>query len=183
MSTSPFGTSRDFDQAQSNRNVQPQKGGFALNYDDDEDTSPTRSPGKKLFGEGRKTNWTPAIDQTRDPNADPTKPVRVPHKTKKHNERSASSMGMARVMSNPQDSAPLVPSKAAKFIMNSDTTMKSLAELDRKSKHAIMRVSSNVFAKPDPTLSRVETMIPRKGGARSARGTMGTILAHNDGLK
>lgn len=48
-------------------------------------------------------------------------------------------MGMGRVLANPQDSAPTPNNKATKFIMNSGSQMQSLTDLDRKTKHAVMK--------------------------------------------
>ena len=57
-------------------------------------------------------------------------------------------MGMTRILSQPEKSTtPQQQSKASKFIMNSgNVEMQSLKELDRKTKHAIMKTQSNAFA-------------------------------------
>lgn len=64
--------------------------------------------------------------------------------------------------------------------------MSSLADLDRKSKHATMRTQSNVFSQTMPASlnganKNVDNM-KRKGGAGSGtKGAMGSIMTHNEG--
>ena len=58
--------------------------------------------------------------------------------------------------------------------------MSRLDDLDRKTKHVLMKTHSNVFGPPSP--SKDELLIKRKRGAGSSnRGSMGSILTHLDG--
>ena len=91
--------------------------------------------------------WNHTWDE-RQPTADPQKRDKIAAKTRAHNTRASSSMGMTRILSQPEKSTtPQQQSKASKFIMNSgNVEMQSLKELDRKTKHAIMKTQSNAFA-------------------------------------
>lgn len=91
-------------------------------------------------------------------------------------------MGMARVLSNPQESGVGGGgNRASKFISNSGAQMQSLNDLDRKSKHAVMRGQSNVFGSPLEAKDLKGMMGGSKGGSPAKKGTMGNIMSHDEG--
>ena len=75
------------------------------------------------------------------PEAEFGKRDKISTHSRKANPRAANSLGMARLLSNPQDSAtPKHQSnKASMFIQNQDAPMQKLSDLDRKTKHAFMK--------------------------------------------
>ena len=75
------------------------------------------------------------------------------------------------------------PNPSSKFIANSNAQMASLADLDRKSKHATMRTTSNVFNStlPADSLKSVDKMTRKRGAGNGTNGAMSSIMAHNEG--
>lgn len=87
------------------------------------------------------------------------------------------SLHVARILANPDD---VVKKDAKHYIANSKAPMQSLAELDRRSKCAVMRSMSSVF-KPAPTGTKNDELaLKRKGaaGSMTRNSCSGNLIAH-----
>ena len=93
---------------------------------------------------------------------------------------------MARLISDPEEGLVQKPTKAAQYIMNSGTQMTKLKDLDRKTRHACLKMQSNIFSQPEPVSNgRLNDLgISRRRVVGSqARSSISNLLAHDDGGK
>ena len=81
--------------------------------------------------------------EERQPEANPDKPHKINTRTKKHSMRGSNSLSVLRCLDDPnpqENSRAEAPKKSARFINNSGAQMEKLRDLDRKNKHARMRM-------------------------------------------